>query len=258
MEDIKCFEGTETHYATGFVEPILGLQQEMNFKKNSTSEYINQALNRNWIWSPNSGVNPADLVSKPGNIIATTKDAATALNNVVELPHRQLPFEYFQEQNDIERQIQGATFTVDTSNARSQQALTNTATGIRVKFFESNSVIDEVRKHFEEGMEKLAYKLLQCTYENMEENIVIKKTDSAGFWEINKELLREAIRRYEIRVEVNSSSFDSIEDRREDAIAAWNMMLQAKQAGIEVNLEEAFKDILGSFEKKDTSRFIKQ
>jgi len=122
----------------------------LNFKKNSASEYINNALNRSWIWSPNSGIDPRDLISKPNNIIVTTKDAITAQNNLVELQHRNLPTDYFQEQNDLERQIQSSTFTVDTSSQKSQQALTNTATGIRVKFFESNSVIDEIRKHFEE------------------------------------------------------------------------------------------------------------
>jgi hypothetical protein len=44
------------------------------------------------------------------------------------LQHRQLPSDYFQEQNDIERQIQNATFSIDTSSQKSEQALTNTAT----------------------------------------------------------------------------------------------------------------------------------
>lgn len=147
----------------------------MNFKKNAASQAINQSLNREWIWSPNSGVNPRDLISKPGNIIVTSKDAKTALENLIELPFRSIPNDYFQEQNDFERQIQSMTFTVDTSNQQNDQALTNTATGIKVKFFESNSVIDEVRKHFEEFLEDLAYKLLQVLYENMDNNSVFKK-----------------------------------------------------------------------------------
>ena len=61
----RCFEDPETYYATGFLEPIIQLTEEMNFKKNATSQVINQSLNRDWIWSPNSGVNPRDLISKP-------------------------------------------------------------------------------------------------------------------------------------------------------------------------------------------------
>lgn len=53
-ELIRCFEDTETLFSWGFVEPIVGLQQELNFKKNSASEYINQALNRSFVRNPNS------------------------------------------------------------------------------------------------------------------------------------------------------------------------------------------------------------
>lgn len=132
------------------MEGIVSLQRELNFKKNSTSKYINNALNRSWVWSPNSGVRVQDLVSRPNNIIVTDKDRASVENNLFELPHRDINPSYFQEQNDFERQIQAMTFTVDTSQNNSAQALTSTATGARIKFYESNTVMDEVRKHLEE------------------------------------------------------------------------------------------------------------
>lgn len=255
--DIKAFDDPELYFANWLVEPIISLQEELNFKKNSASEYINSSLNRTWIWSRNSWVNPADLVSKPWNVIPTSKDAATALNNLIELPQRPLTNDYFAEQNDIEKQIQWLTFTVDTAQPTSQQALTNTATWARIKFFESNAVMNELRKHFEKWMEELALKLLEATFENMDKNIVIKKLWDEWFWEINKELLRDAITRYSIKVEANSSSFTDLDARREDAIAFFNASLQAKWAGIDVDLEEAFKDVVGTFEKRDVNRFIK-
>ena len=257
FEDIKAFDDTETANAVWLVEPILSLQEELNFKKNSASEYINQSLNRSFIWSPNSWVNPADLNSRPNNIIATTKDATTAMANVVELPHRDINSGYFGEQNDIERQIQAQTFTVDTTANKSNQALTNTATWARIKFFESNTVIDELRKHFEEWLERLAYKLLESTYENMESNIVIKKQGTTEFWEVNKELLRDAFNRYDIKIEVNSSSFDDVADRRDEAMALMNILTQSAQLWVPVDFEEALKDIIGTFEKRDPNKFIK-
>jgi hypothetical protein len=42
--------------------------------------------------------------------------------------------------------------------------------------------------------------------------------------------LKDAIKKYEIKVESASSSYDNIEDRRDDAIAQFNMSLQAMQA----------------------------
>jgi hypothetical protein len=251
-----CFEDTQTNFSVGFVEPIMSLQDEMNFKKNSASEYVNQGLNRTWIWSEQSGIDPRDLISKPGNIIATTTSGPEAQANCVELPIRQLPSDYFQEQIDIERQIQGQTFTVDTSNPKGEQALTNTATGMRIEFFESNSVLDEVRKHYEQGLSELAYQLLQETFENMDENIVFKKMDSDEYWEMNKEALRDAVRRYTIKVEVNSSSFDDIENRRRDAIALGNILLQYAQAGVRVDVDKSVTDIVETFERRNPNDYL--
>lgn len=254
IEEIKAFEDPETAYARGFVEPMLAIQEEMNFKKNTASEYINKALTRQFVWSQNSGIDPRNF-NNP--VIPTTTDGQTALANFVELPHREIHPSFFQEQNDMERQVQAMTFTVDTSNPRSENALTNTATGARIKFFESNSVINEVRKHFEEGLSRLAYKLLELAFENMDDNLVIKKTGEDGYWEINKELLKDAVEKYHIRVETNSSAFDDIESRREDAIARWNISLQAAQAGVKVDLAKSYKDVLDTFEVKNVDQYVK-
>lgn len=146
------------------------------------------------------------------------------------MPHRSLPANYFQEENDFERQIQGLTFTIDTSTQQGNQALTNTATGIKVKAFESNAVINMVRENFEAALVLLAYKFLQVTFENLDDNVSIKKMEDDGFWEINKEAMRDAIRRYDIRIESGSTSFDSQEQRRADAIAQRNIAQQAAAA----------------------------
>lgn len=250
--EIKCFEDTKTAFARGFVEPIIGLQDELNYKKNSASEFINKRLAGQKIWSPQSTVDPS-TINDPV-IVADNAQAAAA--HFIDLPGRDINPSFFQEQNDLERQIQSATFTVDTANPRSEQALTNTATGMRIKFFESNSVIEEVRKHFEAGLQQLAYKMLQCAFENMEDNIVFKKQGTQEYWEANKEVLRDAIQKYAIRVEVNSSSFDYIENRRDEAMALYNTLLQAKQGGEPVNTTEALKELLSAFEKADPNKYI--
>ena len=258
FEQIRCFEDTETNLAVWFLEPIMWLQQEMNYKKNAASEYINNALNRSWIWSAHSGINPRKLISRPNNIIPTTKTVQEAQANLQEIPMRSLDSSYFNEQNDFERQIQGLTFTVDTSNTNNAQALTNTATWIRIKFYESNTVVDEIRKHFEEWLERLAYKLLEQTAENYDKNIVIKKMWDEWFWKIHKEAIVDALEKYEIQIETWTSSYDTIESRREDAIAKYNIWVQAAANGVNVNLEELFKDVLGTFEGVIADKYIQR
>jgi len=258
FEQIRCFEDTDTNISRGFLEPIMWLQKELNFKKNSTSEYINHALNRSWVRSPNSWINPKTLISKPNNIIPTTKNVEEAMSNLQELPNRDINPSYFQEQNDFERQIQGLSFTVDTSNQRNAQALTNTATGARIKFYESNVVLDQIRRQFEAWLVRLAYKLLNETFENMDNNIVISKLWDTGFWEMNKELIRDAVSKYEIKIESWSSSLTSIEDRREEALSKYNLWLQAMQSWVPVDMEKLFIASLDTFENTDWKDYIKQ
>lgn len=258
FEAVRCFKDTETFHATGFIEPILGLQDELNFKKNSASQYLNQSLNRNWIWSPNSGVNPKHLNSAPWNIIPTTKSGADVEANLTELPFRQLPPNYFQEQNDFERQIQWLTFTIDTAQPQGNQAMTNTATGIRVKAFESNAVIGKARKSFEKWLVNLAYKFLQKTFEKAENNIVIKKLDDEWYREINKEAMRDAFRRYEIKIEPWSTSYDTQEQKRANAIAQWNIAQQGVALGLNIDLDKIFRWIMETFPWVDPQELIKQ
>ncbi len=72
---------------------------------------------------------------------------------------------------------------------------------MRIKFFESNAVIDQSRKQFENGLERLAYKLLQEIADNREENITIKKMDDDTYWSINVEAIKDAVDKFEIKIE---------------------------------------------------------
>lgn len=62
-EEFRVFEDTETFLSKGFIEGVMGLQKEMNWKKNAASEYINHALHRTWVMSATSGIDPAELLA---------------------------------------------------------------------------------------------------------------------------------------------------------------------------------------------------
>ena len=60
----------------------------------------------------------------------------------------------------------------------------------------------QVRKNFEESLVRLSYKILQFEFDNASENIKIKSRDEEDtFREINKEALRDAVDKYEIKIE---------------------------------------------------------
>jgi hypothetical protein len=47
---------------------------------------------------------------------------------------------------------------------------------------------------------------------------------------MNKEIFRDALRRYEIKIEAGSSSYDTMEQRRNDAMARIQVAQQMAQA----------------------------
>jgi len=254
-----CFEDVEQHYSIGYIEPILGLQREYNFKLNSAVEYINQSLNRSYMWDPNSGVNPKTLSNLgPGSIIPATKGIENALTGVQEIPHRDINQSYFANSNEVRRDMQSLTFTVDTTAPTSTQGFTNTATAVRARFFESNVMYSDTLKHYEEFIVRLAYDMLDAIAENAKEDIIIAKMGEGRFKWANKEIFEDAPLRYAIRVEVGSSSFDTIENRREDALAFWTVLKEAAAAGADVDLNKGVEEIIRSFERKESNDFIKK
>lgn len=70
--------------------------------------------------------------------------------------------------------------------------------------------------------------------------------------------MKDAIARYDIKVEAGYSSFDSIEERRSDAIAKYNISKDAKNSGVPVNLEKVFKQVFGTFEGANVNDIIDQ
>lgn len=249
-EDFKVFEDTDWYFPVGFLEPILWLQQEMNYKKNAAAEYINYALNRELIWSEQSGIDPKQLVSRPWNIMHTDRSGDEARRNLVEMDRKSIDPSFFSEQADFERQIQSWTFTIDVGNRQNLPWTTNTATGERIQFFESNQVIDDIRKKFEDSVSRLGYKILQETYENMAitDNIILRKEWTTQYFKINREAIKNALENYDLHIEAWSTSNDLLETRRQDAIAQYNLGISAAGAGVPINIEKLYRNIIKEFE----------
>jgi len=254
-----CFEDVEQHYSIGYVEPMLGLQREYNFKLNSAIEYVNTSLNRSYFWDPNSGVNPKSLMSQgPGSLIPATKGMESAQLGVQEIPHREINNSYFANNNEVRRDMQSVAFTVDTTAPSSTQGFTNTATAVRARFFESNVIYADTLKHYEEFLVRIAYDMLDAIAENAKEDIIIARLGEQRFKWAKPEVFEDAPLRYAIRVEVGSSSFDTVESRREEALAQWTVLKEAAAAGLDVSLEEGVRDIMRTFERPHVDRFFKK
>ena len=260
FEDFRVFIDTESYFAKGYLQSIIWLQNELNHQKITAQDYMNKALYPVVIYSPNSGVDPRTLVNpKPWQIIVTSKWWQDALANIVQYPFRDLQPWYWNNSNDLERQIQASTFTIDTANPINQNSLTNTATGAKIKEFESNAVTGDTRKEFEDMISRLGYKMIQSVYDNMEDNIKVPRRDWDWYRDVNKEAFKNALSKYNIRIEAWSSAFDSLENRRNDALAQFNLWLQAMKAWVPIDMKYLFEKVMTTFEWIDTNKlFIQQ
>lgn len=260
VKGAACFEDPEQALGIGYIEPMLDAQNEYNFKLNSVNQSINQALNRSWFWDPNSGIDPRALskASAPGAIIPVTNGMQAAQTGLQEILYRPIPGEYFANQNEIRRDMQSLSFTVDTTAPSSQQGFTNTATAVRARFFESNVMYADTLKHLEELLTKLAYDLLDKIAENASDDIIIGRLGKGRFKWAKPAIFDDAPLRYAINVEVGSSSFDSVENRREEALAMWTLAKDAAASGTNVDLEKVFEEVLHTFEKRDVKGYVKK
>jgi hypothetical protein len=154
--------------------------------------------------------------------------------------------------------MQTVSFTVDTAATSSQQGFTNTATAVRARFFESNTVYGDTLRHFEEFLVRLAYDVIDSVAENAQNDIIIQKIGEKDFKWAKKEIFEDAPLRYNIRVEVGSSSFDSVENRREEALAFLEVAKQMQEAGMEIDFTKVFGEIAQSFEKKHPDTYVKK
>lgn len=260
LKSCACFEDPEQHFAVGFIEPIIGLMEELNFKRNAANDYINQSLYRSYIYDINSGIDPKQLIGgRPNALIATTGLNAKEVfeQHLVEIPHRQIPNEYFANANELNREIQSSSFTIDTTATTSQQGFTNTATGQRIRAYETNTVYAEILRHFEDWLVKLAYQMLEELYYNMDEDIILEEMGEGSKRILRKIMLEDVSLRYNIKVEAGSSSFDSIEQKRDDALALATLAQKFKESGADVNMNLPAERAFSTFENINVRELIR-
>lgn len=254
-----AFGDPEQHFGIGFVEPILGLQDEYNFKMNAAVQAINNNLNQTYLWDPNCGIAPNDIeyANAPGYIITAHNGVEQAQQGFQQIQRQTIDPAYFSNQNEIRSDMQTVSFTIDAGNPLNNAGTTDTATAVRAKFFDSNVVYSNVLKHYEQWLVKIAYKVLDMVAENYREDKIITELGKWQYEWLDKVALEESPIRYAISVVVGSSSFDSQENRREDAIAKTTIAKEAIEAGVPLDATKFYGDTLSTFEGFNMNNYMK-
>ena len=214
-------------------------------------------MNGKYFWDPMSQVNPNDLFSDSPLIQVWAWNMKWALEWVQEFAFNDLPHYYFSDINDMQRDLQKLTFTVDVTQSQGQTALTNTATWAKISFYEANTVIADIRENIKYFFSDLAYQILDWVYQNIEDSVDIKNLEDKEIT-IDREVFRDALERYEIVIETGTMGIDSQAENRENAIALKNILLEAMQAWVPVDALKAYEQLFLTFDWIEPEHFLKK
>ena len=257
VKNLDCFEDLEVGLPHWIIAPILELQRDINFEKVAKKKIIKRKMNGKYFWDPMSQVNPNDLFSDSPLIQVWAWNMKWALEWVQEFAFNDLPHYYFSDINDMQRDLQKLTFTVDVTQSQGQTALTNTATWAKISFYEANTVIADIRENIKYFFSDLAYQILDWVYQNIEDSVDIKNLEDKEIT-IDREVFRDALERYEIVIETGTMGIDSQAENRENAIALKNILLEAMQAWVPVDALKAYEQLFLTFDWIEPEHFLKK
>ncbi len=242
-------------YAIGEVEPLVSLQTEVNTLRNQRMDNVNLGINQLWRVDPDAGINPTQVISRPGQLIFARQGEIEPMFN------RDVPVSAYSEESAINRDIQTTSGTIDFTQEGGSQGFTNTATGERIRANEANSRYQYKLTNVELGIAAVGKMMLYITSVFGDENVIIRSMTDEGaeFNQINPVVFNSAAEGVEVTVDAGSTGFDTLEDKRNNAIALGNISLQYANAGVPVNLAKNFTEILKFFPGvKNPSEHINQ
>ena len=235
----------------GVVEPIAKLQKAYNLTRNQRAENISLILNRMWLMKQGAGIDPRKLISRAGNIIPTRD--MDALQPIVTPDVTQSAFA---EANSINTEIQQALGTIDTATDNNSNGFSNLATGQKIRWNEYNVRFKAIKQNFEEALARLGEKMLLLTGKEATLNPTVQDPITQKFFKLATTAFNNVSDFYTTTVLPDSTSYDSIENKRDDALTLWQLMSAAKAQGVNVNSEKGFRSVLETFQGVNPDEII--
>lgn len=231
-------------YGIGEIEPTETLQVALNKMRNHRLDNVDLVLNRMWVYDRNAGINPKHLRSFPGNVIP-----ADDINGIQPLPTPDVTSSSYNDEDRIERDFQRATGNIDGADAGGANSFTNTATGEKIRDKDRTSRFQLKIENLEDTLARIGKKMLKMLAATEGSSFVIRRKNESGqakFTEIQKSVLDQAVQNMEFKVKSGSTISDDWADRRNDAIAQWNMAVAAsdKQIITPGQLKQVWTDMM--------------
>lgn len=241
------------YYAIGEAEPIISLQEEVNHIRNTRVDFNNSTLYPEWIVRKNSGINPFQLIHKPNNIILADNP-----QDLQPVQKPQIPQSSYQEEEIMNRDIQDVSSTTNYAQPGATSAYTDTVSGASMRTQETSTRMRLKIEYLDDAVAELGRKiLLIASYEIQDDISIPHKGKEDAFINIYKDAFKRIARGFSPQVVTGSMAADTPSEKRNEAIARGNISMQYKQAGVPVNLNNEYKNIMeAGFNVKDIDSLL--
>jgi hypothetical protein len=235
----------------GALSPILDQHKAYNLIRNQRFDNVNIIINRMWWMRRGAAIDPKKFRSVAGNVI----DSAS-FDDFRPIDTPDVTRSSYEEANSLNTEMQATTGTIDTAQDAGANGFTNFATGQKIRWAEFNSRFKYYKDNLEYSLARLGRKMLMMTAERASKDPVVLDRATNRFYKIAKEMFDNYDDFFDISVLADSTSYDSVSNQREEALAKAEIAKQYKQAGVNVDLTKNFIDIMNTFPGTDGSSLV--
>ena len=174
----------QAFYGIGEIEPVEGLQREMNTLRNQRMDFNNLILNPTFKVLPNAVTDPDSIQFSPGHkIFMNTADPGAI--TPIEMP--QAPFTSYKEEESIRVDLQTITGVTDYSRGTDATKMNETATGISLIQEAANERFKAKIRNMEQAIGDMAELIVALYQQYLTKEKVFRITeDETDYFEMVK------------------------------------------------------------------------
>jgi hypothetical protein len=208
-------------YGIGEVEPIEGLQKEMNTLRNQRMDFNNLTLNPVWKVMPNAVSDINDIKFVPGHRIPMTSNDP---GSITPLQMPQAPFTSYKEEESIRVDLQTITGVSDYARGSEATKMNDTATGISLIQEAANERFKAKIRNMESAISQMTELIvaLYQQYATREMAIRITEKDTDYFETIDKKAIKG---QFDIYVESGSTVPSNKMQQRSEEMNKYNVLM---------------------------------
>lgn len=211
----------QSFYGIGEIEPIEGLQRELNTLRNQRMDFNNLILNPTFKVLPNAVTDPDSIQFTPGNKIFLNTADPTAISPI-DMPRA--PFSSYKEEETIRIDLQTITGVSDYSRGTEATKLNETATGISLIQEAANERFRAKLRNMEQAISEMTQLMVALYQQFITKEKVFRITeDETDYFESVKP--EDIVGEFDIYVERNSTTPSNKMQLRQEELNKYNVLM---------------------------------